>query len=62
MNPFPEEIFFELHTDLPREGPGNLESTQKAFRLLKDLRPNPSILDIGCGPGKQAFDLIRISG
>lgn len=62
MESFLKKVFFELHSNLPREGPGNFESTQKAYRLLHDLPPNPWILDIGCGPGKQAFDLIRISG
>ena len=51
------DIFFEIHAGLPREGPGDSQSTFKALSLLNDLPPNPLFLDIGCGPGKQAFDL-----
>ena len=29
------------------------------FALLKDLPPLPYILDAGCGPGRQTFDLCR---
>jgi len=50
-------IFFEIHKDLPREGPGDSQSTQQALSLLKSLPPNPMILDIGCGPGQQTLDL-----
>ena len=55
------EVFFEIHSDNPREGPGNFNSTKRAFKFLKNLPKKPIILDIGCGPGKQAFDLLKIS-
>jgi ubiquinone/menaquinone biosynthesis C-methylase UbiE len=51
------DIFFDIHKDLPREGPGDSNSTAQAFSLLKDLPPNPLILDIGCGPGMQTLNL-----
>jgi len=54
-------VFFEIHSDNPREGPGNLESTKRAFDSLTNLPENPLILDIGCGPGKQTFDLLELS-
>lgn len=54
-------FLFELHTNLPRAGPGNNESTQNAFNMLKDLPPHLQILDIGCGPGMQTIELARIS-
>jgi ubiquinone/menaquinone biosynthesis C-methylase UbiE len=54
-------IFFEIHQDLPREGPGDDESTAKAFELLIDLPPTPRILDAGCGPGMQTLQLAKIS-
>jgi len=28
-----EAFFFEVHQDNPREGPGNFESTKKAFSM-----------------------------
>ncbi len=54
-------LFFELHKDLPREGPGDPESTEKAFRLIPNLPLNPCILDIGCGPGTQTIQLAQLS-
>ncbi len=51
------EYFFELHTDLPREGPGDAASTLKALRLMEHLPAHPHILDVGCGPGMQTTEL-----
>lgn len=56
------KIFFELHSNLPREGPGDNESTMKAYRMLKELPENPRILDVGCGPGMQTIQLAKLSG
>jgi SAM-dependent methyltransferase len=61
MNEMNMEMFFEIHQDLPREGPGDSKSTRKAFSMLKDLPPKPHILDIGCGPGMQTMDLIELT-
>jgi len=54
-------IFLEIHHDNPQEGPGDFASTRRAFSLLKDLPPLPRILDAGCGPGRQTFDLCRLT-
>ena len=56
------EIFFEIHTDLPREGPGDNASTRKALALMEDLPEHPRILDLGCGPGVQTRELARVTG
>ena len=55
------EIFWEIHNALPREGPGDNESTHRAYLMLKDLPKNPRILDIGCGPGMQTIELSKLS-
>jgi ubiquinone/menaquinone biosynthesis C-methylase UbiE len=55
------EYFYELFVGLPRGGPGDNESTRKAFEYLKDLALEPHILDIGCGHGMQTIELARIS-
>ena len=55
------ELFFEIHRDLPREGPGRDESTERAFRMLPPMDA-PRILDIGCGPGAPTVALARLSG
>ena len=54
-------IFFEIHHDNPQEGPGDFASTRRAFSQLEVLPPLPHILDAGCGPGRQTFDLCRLT-
>jgi SAM-dependent methyltransferase len=55
------DIFWEVHRDLPREGPGDDASTARAFSLLDGLPDSPTVLDIGCGPGMQSRQLARLS-
>lgn len=54
-------LFFEIHKDLPREGPGDPLSTERAFQVIPDLPANPTVLDIGCGPGTQTVQLAKLS-
>lgn len=56
-----EKIFFEIHKDIPREAPGSFNSTKKVFSLLSEQPELPIILDVGCGPGKQTFDLANLT-
>jgi SAM-dependent methyltransferase len=59
-DPEQRRVFFELHSGLPREGPGNRESTARALALAGALPPAPLVLDIGCGPGMQTMDLASL--
>jgi ubiquinone/menaquinone biosynthesis C-methylase UbiE len=54
-------VFFEVHSNLPREGPGDNESTKKAYLMLRNLPEKPRMLDIGCGPGMQTIELAKLS-
>jgi len=54
------DIFFEIFNNLPRGGPGDNESTRKAFFLLSDLPERVHFLDIGCGPGMQTIKLSKL--
>jgi len=58
----PSDVFFELHHDLPREGPGDDESTLRALALCTELPERPDVLDVGCGPGMQTLALAAATG
>jgi SAM-dependent methyltransferase len=49
--------FFEIHRDLPREGPGDGASTRRALALAEPLPTAARLLDVGCEPGAQTLDL-----
>jgi ubiquinone/menaquinone biosynthesis C-methylase UbiE len=55
------QYFFEVHSNLPREGPGDNKSTRRAYRMLTGLPEKPRLLDVGCGPGMQTIELAKIS-
>jgi len=56
------DYFVELYGGLPRAGPGDDASTRRAFGMMEDLTAEPLILDIGCGPGMQTLELLRLTG
>jgi len=53
-------LYEVFNSDLPRLGPGDNESTRKAFSFLADLPSNAYILDVGCGTGMQTLELARL--
>jgi len=55
-----EQIFLDVQRDLPRQGPGNRESTARALELVGSLPHVPRVLDIGCGPGMQTLHLAEL--
>lgn len=56
------DVFFDLHKDLPREGPGTDEATLRALEMCAGLPARPDIIDVGCGPGMQTLALARATG
>lgn len=51
-------IFFEVHQDLYREGPGCSESTWQALDMTGLAPTAPwTVVNVGCGPGAQTLDL-----
>jgi len=49
--------FFEIHKDLPREGPGDATSLNWALSIA-GVPANGHILDAGCGPGADIAALL----
>ncbi len=54
------KLLLEIHKDMPRQGSGRDEYTQKAFEMIPLIK-QPKILDIGCGPGMQTIKLAKLS-
>jgi len=55
------EYIYEVCEALPRSGPGDNESTRRAFGMIPHFQTPPFILDIGCGQGMQTIELAKIS-
>ncbi len=54
------KVFLEAFDGMPRLGPGQTASTQRAYRALS-LPADARILDVGCGNGQQTLDLAEVS-
>ena len=59
-DPRTRSVFYEVHSDQPRAGPGDRSSTKHAFSLASPFVPNARVLDIGCGPGMQTVHLAEL--
>lgn len=53
----PEQAFFTVHSDLPREGPGSRADLDWALKLASPPQ-DARILDAGCGPGADIEGLL----
>lgn len=51
------EVFFDVQSELPRQGPGDDDSTRRALDLCRPLSAAARVLDVGCGPGAQTLVL-----
>lgn len=56
------EIFMDIQRGLPRQGPGDDDSTRRALSCCARLPDHPALLDLGCGPGKQTLVLAEALG
>lgn len=62
MEPTDLDRLLELFEDTPRQGPGSIETTRRALRLLPaDLRIE-RVLDLGCGTGGSTLVLAEETG
>ena len=53
-------VFWDVHSGLPREGPGNRASTERAVALAAPIPLFAQVLDVACGPGAQTMDLATL--
>ena len=53
------EAVYTLHSDLPREAPGSDSATRDALRRLPTMCDQPTVWDVGCGPGRSAIVLAQ---
>jgi len=54
-------FFYQIFESLPRQGPGSVEATKKAFSYIPSLSEGATILDVGCGSGTQTRDLAALT-
>jgi ubiquinone/menaquinone biosynthesis C-methylase UbiE len=59
-DPKAQAVFWDIHSGLPREGPGNRKSTARALGMAAPLPRSARVLDIACGPGMQTLDLAEL--
>lgn len=55
------EVFFEVYDPLPRQGPGDRASAERALRLCAHLPAAPATVDLGCGVGAQTLHLAALT-
>lgn len=58
-DPRQRRAFFRIHSGLPRQGPGDTRSVERALAIAGAV-PDARVLDIACGPGDQTIDLARL--
>ena len=56
------DALFTLHEGLRRCGPGSDAATRQAIDRLPELPPSPTVVDMGCGPGRHTVILARELG
>ena len=59
-DPAQRGAFFAVHNGMPREGPGDRASVERALQLAGPLPARPDVLDLACGPGGQTLDLAHL--
>jgi len=53
----PKEAFWKLHEDLPRQGPGSIQTSDHLFSIATKNKVPATAIDMGCGTGVGALYL-----
>lgn len=56
------KLLFELYENTPRQGPGSVDTTRRALRLLPESLRIERVLDLGCGTGGSTIVLADETG
>jgi SAM-dependent methyltransferase len=55
-------LLFQLFENAPRQGPGSVETTRRALRMLPGSLRVETVLDLGCGTGGSTIVLAQDTG
>jgi len=54
-----DEVFYELFSNLPRQGPGDVDTSLSILRSIKSKREVTTLADIGCGTGVVTLEFAK---
>ncbi|MCH5644394.1 cyclopropane-fatty-acyl-phospholipid synthase family protein [Gordonia sp. ABSL49_1] len=58
----PDELIWQVYDGLPRAAPGSVETAALLLRLVGELPEEPTVLDVGSGPGAATVPLAQLTG
>jgi len=53
------KLICEYFSQIPRQGPGDKQTTLKALSFINELCEHPNVIDIACGTGTQTITLAQ---
>ena len=59
IHEFDLNLICEYYSQLPRQGPGSPEITNRALDFIEGITPDSHIADLGCGTGGQTMTLAQ---
>ena len=53
------DLLLDAHINLDRQGPGSIETTERALSFIEGLTEQSKIVDLGCGSGGGTLTIAR---